>query len=369
LLRVPALALRPDAMVPAFFAVVACGILMSLPIRWEEGRTLAQVWRETPWREVLSGGYDTPGGFLAHITDVAWMCATPIVRCVALVRDHVWAALALGLPILVIACFFGCAIARVASCEFGRAVRIPWPAAIGFAIKRLGPLSVAVFGPACVAGLVSALVMVGGSLLFRWEIMGVLGGALYFAALGVSAFAVFLFASFSLGWPMIVPAVACECSDAPGKTGGDGIDALQRVLAYVPNSPLRLFLYSGILIAQFSVLLYFAAMLADALVSFTSKSAGAFAGVTGRAVLAGETEVLGGLGKTASQFVSFWNNVPHVVVAALAFSFVFSGGTVMYLLLRRLNDGQDESEIAVPGDKPLVEAAPGLSGGSSGGEA
>jgi hypothetical protein len=55
-----------------------------------------------------------------------------------------------------------------------------------------------------------------------------------------------------------------------------------------------------------------------------------------------------GLG-AASQLVSLWSAIPGLFAGAILLSFYFSGSSVMYLLLRRVCDGQDPLDLWFPG--------------------
>ncbi len=47
--------------------------------------------------------------------------------------------------------------------------------------------------------------------------------------------------------------------------------------------------------------------------------------------------------------IAFWSRLPGFLVGAYLISFYFSGGTLLYLMMRLVCDGQDPSELWRPG--------------------
>lgn len=261
----------------------------------------------------------------------------------------------LGLPVILVWAVGGCAIARMAACDFSAGVLVPFRKGIGFALGRIGSLLVAVLLPLIVAALVTVCMAAAGWLLLGFGGIHVVGAVVYGLLLLAGVFTVALLACYVLGLPMLIPAVACE--------GADGIDAIQRAFAYVLGRPLRLLIFGliALLIGWVSVVVL--DIVAKAAIGFAGWASTLFAGSTAQEIVhrAAETPATGGTARitvanrpegsagTASQIVRVWILLPRVLVGAFAVSYIFSASTILYLLLRQVHDGQDWSELWMPG--------------------
>ena len=130
---------------------------------------------------------------------------------------------------------------------------------------------------------------------------------------------------------------------------------MQRVYSYVYTRPARLAIYLIILFAQFAVVSSIALALAYATSALTSWGAGLIFdwtnNVDGMAVASGAvTEGMGWSGKAASSIVETVLKLPGLIAAGFLLSYWISGWSVQYLLLRNAADGQDVTDIYVPGE-------------------
>ena len=76
-------------------------------------------------------------------------------------------------------------------------------------------------------------------------------------------------------------------------------------------------------------------------------SSGVLSNDAGSRVIGGE-EDLGATAPTASAILGFWRGVLGLIVAGYAMSMVACMGTMIYLAMRRVCDGQDTTEIWDP---------------------
>jgi hypothetical protein len=153
---------------------------------------------------------------------------------------------------------------------------------------------------------------------------------------------VLLLALTLLGAPMLLPALACEATD--------GIDAVQRTMAYVAARPLQYGAYVLILCVQAAITTALLIMLA-VLVSETARAAATAwtpTSVDPGRVLEGSSASL----RAMNAGILFWLNVPLLLVGGYVTSFVHTGGTVLYLAMRRVCDGQDVDDVWMPGSIP-----------------
>jgi len=261
-----------------------------------------------------------------------------------------WSFLAIAVPSLIFAGIIGGAIARSAAETF---VGRPTPrgvAAFTFAAKRARSFAIVLLAPWAVLGLLYLLnailgwlglslpwVQVAGAVL---GFVGVVGAALIFAVVG----------AYAVAAPMLPAALACE--------GTDAIDAVQRVAAYAWGRPGRLLLYGATLLVQG---LFLAVVLvgivgvvnlvaAESLTLWLPNDKGSYLRVW---LISGEAPFTMSIQETASlkatgRVLGFWGKVPLLLVAGYLASFVFSGGSVWYLLMRLICDGQEPEELWSP---------------------
>lgn len=229
----------------------------------------------------------------------------------------------------------GCgAVCRVAAAGFAHGVRLPWTAGLRFAVQRGVHLVTATVAPLAFALGIAGLLWVGG-LMLRVPGLDVLGAVLYgpMAVLGFAAAVALVL--YVIGHGLLASAIACE--------GSDVFDATQRFVAYALARPGRLLGYWVILaghIAAAAALVLLAFGLAAAL---TGRATGLVdaAGAAGRVDAAGAAELTG----AAKGVLTLWGAVGTLLAAAVVFSLLSCGHTVVYLLMRRLVDGQHESEV------------------------
>lgn len=337
LLRAAPMCLRMERLLLAFLAVVLLGLLGSLESLWTGGPGLAAA--------IYDLVATTIRGFGSAVFEGRWGEAAGALRAgvidgpAELVRTRAMSLVVLGIPMLLVWTVATGAIARASARQFAHGVFVEWPRAMAFGLWRWFGLFATHLVPLVFAGvIVAGLVLAGGAL---FSVPGLdLVGALVFPLMLVGGAAIAVVVGvLVLGAPMLTPAIACE--------GTDAIDAMQRVYHYVLHRPLRLVVYLLVWLLLGVVVIGVALLLADAALGLTRSLGGALVGERGRAVLNGTpTEGVSGV---AAWVVSVWSAVPMLIVASIGVSYYASGGTVLYLLMRRLADGQDESEIWVPG--------------------
>ncbi len=343
LLRAGALALRPSRLGLAFFTLVAAWFVGSLSNLWSSSEQsfveAAVALKLRGFGLIFSGlsalnGEAVLSGFSVLLYDLPR----------TLWDQHALALVLLTIPYVVIMAIGGGAISRSVACEFSQGVVMSWPEALAFAVKRWASLAGSLLAPWMGVALLALVMAIGGFFVLQGvPVLNLLGGLLYGLFLVLGTLAVLLFAGYLLGSSMLVPAVACE--------GTDAIDAVQRSLAYVAARPLRLILYLALLGVVGGVLVGVLGVLAQGVVSFTSTASTAFSGPIGTAIVTGgATE--DGLTSTnawARGMVATWSALPLLLVWAFALSYFWSAGTLLYLLMRQHCDGQDHAELWMPG--------------------
>ncbi len=268
-----------------------------------------------------------------------------------------------GLVFLVVMALGGGALSRMTACEFAGQERLRVRDAFDFALGSWRWLTMAPLLPLLIAAVLCLLLAGGGWVLMQpW--VGVLGGALYGLALLLGCVIAFLIIGYAAGFSLLIPAVACENCDAA--------DSLQRSYAYVLNRPLHLLGYGLVALAGLAlgfVLVSFFAMLmlnvtAAVVGAVTAYSAVPVAGgyqlfdLTPRAPAAID---VAWHSEWSSWLVTFWQTLVVSLVAAYVFAYYYAASTIVYLLMRRVCDGQAVGEIwqagSIPGTiTPLPEA-------------
>lgn len=338
LLRTPSLALAPGRLVLSLLAVVLIALAMKIPNLWmstDWQATATSVTTATTPSPAPGANLMAPQAFL----DAAW--SRWFEAPVALVSQHPWATMASLLPAVLVIGVLGGAVSRSASVETASGIRPSMTSSLGFALSKWRSLGAALLGPPLIVLLIVGLLAATGWVLFSLAGIKLLGALLYPLLLLGGLMVVLLVMGYALGWPMLAPAVMSE--------GSDGLDSLQRVYAYVIARPLRLVVYLLILL----VLLGFSAGVFDfvmtKMVTVTARSASAWLSSGAAQVLTENTPLRGSFSdRGAGWLVGFWVTIVKVVTAAYVFSFIASGGSVLYLLMRRVCDGQDVGEVWMP---------------------
>lgn len=266
-----------------------------------------------------------------------------------LLRDRPLAALVMLPAIAVWTALLGGAISRSAACDHAQGVAIPWPQALGFAASRWKSLTLALALPLVLAWALAAGLAVGGWALFSLNVVNVLGGLLWGAFLLAGVLAAVVLVAYAVGHPLLVPGVACE--------GTDAVDSLQHAYSFVFARPLRLVLYTALLAVQGAVLVAVVSGVLWLGVHFAQSAALVWSGPRGEAVLGVLPGHPPGIapartdGPTAAArgLATFWTAALLALPLGVLASYVWSASTVLYLAMRRVVDGQDESDLWMPG--------------------
>lgn len=362
LLKAGPLALRPSRLGLAFFYLVGLAALVSAAGRLDgvpDANVLLDAW--TGWTGHLAGlfeacartdgpglGQAVNGLFIETVHDL--VSAHPVIAIIFLPLIIIWTTL------------MGGAISRIAAMDFAQGVGLSWPQGMGYALGRWSSFAGAVLGPLALVYGLALTMAIGGWALFSLNGVNVVGGALWFLFLIAGAIATVIMLAMTFGGPMLVPAVACE--------GTDAIDAVQHAYSYVFAKPLRLLLYMAILFVQLVALLVMVGAAVWLMVHIARHGAGVWVNADANRVIRGE-DGLEGAAAVAAGIVRFWTGIPLLLGAAFAVSYFWCAATVLYLAMRRICDGQDMSEVWVDTIVPGTVAArkPGTAPVSGGGEA
>jgi len=352
LLRAGSLALRPSRLFLAFFYLIGVAAIVAVAGSLDGVEHNALVFTGREWlehferligscarRDAAGIGSSLTGIFIGTAWDL--VVAHPVIAVVFLPLLLIWTTL------------MGGAMSRIIAMDFAQGVGLSWPEGLGYAIGRWSSFAGSVVGPlALMYGILLAMA-VGGWALFNLPVLNVVGGVLWvFFLIGAAVVAVIMLA-MTLGGPMLVPAVACE--------GTDAIDAVQHAYSYVFAKPLRLLVYIAILAAQFVLIALVVWAVVSLIVNIAQTAASTWVDTAASRVIAGEPD-LTGVNAVAAGGVRLWSAIPVLLGSAFVVSYFWSAATVLYLAMRRICDGQDISEVwvdtVVPGTMAERRSAP-----------
>lgn len=360
LLRAPALAARPQRLALGLFLVLLVGAIGHIRLPGAEPGSpafleaiigdklrsaqliLAGVTNLEP--EVILSGF-------AHL-------ATDVTRL--LLPSYPVATFLLGIPIVLVIAVLGGAICRSVAVEFAQEIVHPAGFFLRFAAARWITFIGALALPWLVVGAIALVLAVGGWIFYGGvPVLDLIGALLYGIDLLLAIVAALLIAVAAVATPMLLPAAACE--------GSDAIDAAQRAVAYTIARPLRLAWY--LLVAGAIGLLAIGAayLLAEGGDRFARATLAAWAGPSGTAALTGEfppaasldaeglPRELRGTSAAAARIIGLWSAALGALVLAYAVSYTLAAGTLVYLFIRQVCDGQHYSELWTPG---VIDVAP-----------
>jgi hypothetical protein len=262
-----------------------------------------------------------------------------------------------GVPVAMLVAILAMgALSRMAATEFTAGRSEPIFESLSFARERINSLAGAVLGPFALVWFVAFVLAAAGFLFDRWPGVNLFGAVFYFLALALGFFAIFILFVYAVGKPLLIPAVCCD--------GADALDSIQRAYAYVLAKPLRLAVYLAILVAQGFVLVSLVAIFCAAGVAFTARASGHWAGESGQHMVhaervperapdpstptPGELPLRDRLFNAGAAIVRAWDTIPAAIPFAFLFSYSACAGTLLYLGMRRICDGQDMSELWSP---------------------
>jgi len=215
--------------------------------------------------------------------------------------------------------------------------------AIDFSLERWRELLAAVCGPAMFVAALTIALMLMGLVLLNIPWLNFIGGLLY----GVSLLMGFCVAIIAVGYaaccPMFVPAVVCENS-----SGGE---AVQRSFAYLFSKTIHYFGYLAVLIVSLVLGYLVVRLIANLTLDISANLVGVGTfnkSLHGAGSLQTETVPLASMAwyeSGASVLIRMWETVVHDLMIGWVFSGFFSTSAMLYLLMRKVCDGQDTRDL------------------------
>ncbi len=341
LLRAPRLAFRPGRIGIGVAVVLVLSLLDQLFARLAGGATVV----DTFVAAIAAAGVSS-GERLAGLE--AGGALTGLVLGLGDACRSVWEDAPVRASVMVPLAAFGFAfgavsIGRLSAEEFCRGRSGAWYEGMRWGAHCSAGIVVAYALPLVLAGVLVGVLAIGGWALLSIPFVNVLGALLGVVGLVIAFGAVVVLLGFAFGAPLIAPAMAVE--------GRDGIDAMHRVYAYLFARPLRYAAYGVLVIVQGVVVISVLGAIAGLTVSLGVWAESLLLGERGALVASGvASDRLNAGGRAAASVTNTVLQLPALLVAGYAVAYIASGGTVLYLVLRRLVDGQDMADLFVPGE-------------------
>ncbi len=331
--RATGLAMRPERWV---LGTVVLTVIL-LVVRALQGTEAGRLWFAFAGRTLerareqlaLGAGRGDLSGVARGIGRATWALV------VDLPLSSPWVTLALAIPTIAVWTLGGAAICRMSALEFGQGVRMAWPGAVGFAISKWKSSAAAMLLAPISAGMILLGLAIGGWVLLNLAYVQVLGALAYPLFMLAGLIAVLMVLGTALGKHLLIPAVSCE--------GTDALDAVQRAFAYVVASPVRLIAYLLTALVQTGIAAGILWLIASWALGLCSRASMVW--VTAPAP---GTDDPGWSRRATEAIMGLWEDVPALLVGGFAVSAYFVSSTLIYLLLRRHNDGQDEADLWMP---------------------
>lgn len=265
------------------------------------------------------------------------------------VTKHPVAALVLLPLILFVWCGVGGAVCRSCACEVSLRAALPWRQAVKFGARKSLALFAALAGPLVLVWIACLVLRLLGLIFFTTKVMGILGSLLFIAPLLLCLVMATACIAYLLAHSLLIPAVACE--------GTDSFDAVQRCYAYVLARPGRIVGYILVsLLATVPAVLIVTMIVVFAITMAIGITGAPFAKLDFLSLPMPSEE---GSFPFTRAVVHVWSVLILMVAASYFISLYFCACTNLYLVVRRLVDGQDMTELWTPSSpaSPVAAAA------------
>lgn len=345
LLQAGGLAFSPQRLFLAACTLVGVGLIGSLSRLWSDASFGSRA------GEVFGGAFRRVGDTIGSI-DLMRIWELPLTRLwigaqavfldapAQLLREFPVSSIVLGVPMVMLFLVGWFAIARSAAWEFGVHAPEAWTVSVARGVQRLGSMMLGVFGVPALIGVLLAVIAGGGWLLISYPVLDVLAAVLWGLGLLLCVVMAFVAALWAAGLLLVPPALACE--------GPDAFDAIQRSMAYVLGRPLRYVIYVALLVIMGVLLTAVVELVLHAGHELATRSMSLLLAPGESAIVTpspGDPPLVG-TRAAAALVLEFWRSLLSLAVAAFVVSYIGSASSVLYLSMRKLNDGQDVGDLA-----------------------
>ena len=163
------------------------------------------------------------------------------------------------------------------------------------------------------------------------------------------------------GWPLMYATISTEASD--------GFDGFSRAYSYVFSRPWHYLWFCTVAFAYGACVVTFVHFVASLVVYLTAAGVASSLGTSAtNGLLLGAPDSLGGAGLLAGTsagtfnvgtlFVGAWIQAVGLLVSGFITSYFWTATTVIYLLLRQVDDATDFHEVSLPEESEADELLP-----------
>ncbi|MEO1534604.1 MAG: hypothetical protein AAFS11_03470 [Planctomycetota bacterium] len=341
LLRAPRLAFRPGR--------VGIGVAVVLVLSLLD-QVLARIAGEETVAATFFGAFDVSVASTAEglaSLDVGGALMATVVGLGGAIQS-VWSEAPLRasvmLPVTVLGfAFASVGIGRLSAEEFCRGRSGTWYEGMKWAVHCVTGIAVAYLLPLVIAALLIGVLAIGGWALLSIPFVNVLGAVLGLVGLAIALVIVVVLLGYLFGVPLFAGGMSVE--------GRDGVDAMHRVYAYLFARPLRAAGYGLLLVIQGVVVVSVLGAIAGLTVSLGVWAQSLLLGEEASLVASGvSSDRLGAGGRAAASVMHTVLQLPALLVTGYVVAYAATGAVVLYLVLRRIVDGQDMVDLYVPGE-------------------
>ncbi|MBX3383402.1 MAG: hypothetical protein KF864_07835 [Phycisphaeraceae bacterium] len=343
ILRAPRLALRPSRVLVALFTLVVVSLTDRVPTLWNPdhpgviGTLVASASR-------VAESWSAPGfaGLFPSLTHFTLITPWELIRGSPVATLLV---LLVGVPAWALGTL---AVCRSAVVELAGAAPLPWPRTVAFGRERVLSGMGVLFTPWALYWTLAVTIAGLGWLMLRVPWLQVVGGALFFVVVALAALTLLVLLCALAGSLLFIPALATEATDA--------LDAMQRVGAYLIARPVRFAAYTFVAVLLGVLAIGVVSVLAGGVQWLAAGLSTSWLPQHLSAAITGMDEGASSSARTAARLTAFWLQLPAFFVLGYALSYICCAGTAVYMVLRRVCDGQDTSELWEPGSTPVATA-------------
>jgi hypothetical protein len=253
------------------------------------------------------------------------------------------------------------AMCRIAAVEQTRDTKISLNAALKFSLRNFGSYMTAALLPAAgiavfwilclIGGLFGLVPYVGPPVLgLLWGLELLFGFVMALILIGAAA-----------GWPLMYATISTEASD--------GFDGFSRAYSYVFSRPWHYLWFGIVALVYGAIVVTFVYVVASLVAYMAAAGVATTLGAQGTGgLLLGAPDSVGGPGlltgspagrlSLGTLFAGAWLQAVGVLVSGFVASFFWTAATVIYLLLRQVDDATDFHEVYMPEEKEADELLP-----------
>ncbi len=314
-------------------------------------------WRN-PWRALLTAEADW-GVVLRPVQTVVSPVHTILhAKATWSLKFFAWTRLAWVLCVWAVVAGAMC---RIAAVEQARDTKISLISAVKYSLGNFPAYMTATLLPVAGIGLFWILCIVGGFLGripyvgspllgFLWGLELVFGFVMAMILIGAAA-----------GWPLMYATISTEASD--------GFDGFSRAYSYVFSRPWHYAWFAIVALAYGAIVITFVYFVAALVAYLSAAGVSSSLGTTGtNGLLLGAPDSVGGPGlltgaptgtlNVGTFFAGMWLQAMGLLISGFVASYFWTAVTVIYLLLRQVDDATDFHEVAVPEEKETDDLLP-----------